>query len=79
MVLHYVSRQVVIAVLPKKLVKSLRYTTILCSLIVQHSFLKDTALIQEILLTKKANFAAKMAKNVEFRRHCTPQFRHKNR
>jgi hypothetical protein len=77
-VLQYVNRQEVTAILPKKLAKSLIYMKILCSMIVQLLFLKNAALIQEIPLTIKANFATKNAKMLNLNSILHPSFDKKN-
>jgi len=62
MVLQYVSRQVDTTVLPKKFVKSLRYTTVLCILIVDYLLLKAIGTNYRNYFDKKIEFCAKNGK-----------------
>jgi hypothetical protein len=62
MVLQYVSRQADTTVLPKKFVKSLRYTTVLCILIVDHLLLKAIGTNYRNYFDKKNEFCAKNGK-----------------
>jgi hypothetical protein len=67
MFLPYVSRQVVTTGLPKRFVKSLRYINILCSQTFHEPTVNNGSKDSGNFLAKKESFAAKTAKNVEFR------------
>ena len=62
MIIQYVSRTLLTTVLPKRIVKSLRYTTILCLLMIHDFFLENKNTDSGKTSNKKANISTKMTK-----------------